>query len=176
MVKNSDNKKNIVIVGGGFAGSEIARNLSAKLDPSQYNLILINNRPFYIHSLAGARLVVSDQDHLENTALIPYDNLFTNGNGSLKVGRVTAINKNVGERGGSVRLNSGEIVSYEILVLAPGSAWRSALAFPDGGDEVLDFIKQWRNKFEKARHVALVGGGAVGIGEWPYLVSSSWIY
>lgn len=170
MVNNS--RKNVVVVGGGFAGSEIARSLSAKLDPSQYNLILINNRPFSIHSLSAARLTVSDQDHLEDVSLIPYDKLFINGNGSLKVGRVTAINKSVGERGGSVTLASGETVPYYILALAPGSAWSSALAFPDGDDEVLDFIRQWRDKFKKAKHVVLVGGGAIGIGEWPYLVNN----
>ena len=168
MVKNSDGRKNVVVVGGGAAGSTIARILSAALDPSKHNLILINNRPFAIHPLSGARLTVSDHDHLENTALFPYDKLFAKQNGTMKVGRVTAIEKNSGEKGGILKLKSGETVPYDVLALAPGSAWSSALAFPDGGDEVIDFIQQWRSKYEKANHIVLAGGGAVGIGEWLY--------
>ena len=63
MSKTSEDKKNIVVVGGGAAGIPIARGLSAKLDASKYNLILINPRPYSIHMLAGARLTTSDVDH-----------------------------------------------------------------------------------------------------------------
>jgi NADH dehydrogenase FAD-containing subunit len=156
-------KKNVVVVGGGFAGSAIARSLSAKLDPSKHSLTLVNNRPFAIHNLGGARMTVSDHDRLEDIALIPYDKVFINQNGSLIVGRVTAIDKNGGEKGGIITLKSGETIPYDVLVLAPGSAWSSALAFPDGGDEVVNFIRQWRSKYEKAKHIVLAGGGAVGI-------------
>jgi len=156
-------KKNVVVVGGGFAGSAMARSLSAKLDPSKHTLTLVNNRPFAIHNLGGARMTVSDHDRLEDIALIPYDKVFINQNGSLIVGRVTAIDKNGGEKGGIITLKSGETIPYDVLVLAPGSAWSSALAFPDGGDEVVNFIRQWRSKYEKAKHIVLAGGGAVGI-------------
>jgi len=36
-----------------------------------------------------------------------------------------------------------------------------AIAFPQNKDEVTDWLKQWRSKYEKANHIVFVGGGAV---------------
>jgi len=99
---------------------------------------------------------------LEDTAFIPYDKLFINGNGSLKVGKVVAIDSN-GSRGGVLTLHDGEKLSYEVLVLTPGSVWNGAIAFPTEKDEVTPWLKQWRSKYQKAKHIVFVGGGAVGI-------------
>lgn len=163
MSNKSDDKKNVVVVGGGVAGNTIARALSAKLDPSKYNLILITSRPFAIHIIAGARITVSSEDHLENTAFIPYDNLFINGNGSLIVGTVVSINKLEGTQGGAVTLKDGKQVPFEVLALAPGSSWNGPLAFPDEKNLITDFLEHWRSKYEKAKDIVLIGGGAVGI-------------
>lgn len=163
MSKKSDDQKNVVVVGGGWAGVQITRALSAKLDASKYNLILVNARPFHIHMLAGARLTTTDAGNLEDIAFMPYDKVFVNGNGSLKVGKVIAISANEGGRGGVLTLQDGETLSYEILVLSPGSVWNGPVAFPDGKDELTEWVKQWRSKYAKASHIAVVGGGAVGI-------------
>jgi len=163
MSKTSEDKKNVVVVGGGAAGIPIARGLSAKLDASKYNLILVNPRTYSIHMLAGARLTTSDVDHLEDTAFIPYDQLFSNGHGSLKVGKVTAIDASKGSQGGVLTLQDGQKLPYEILVLTPGSTWSGAVAFPDDKDAVTEWLKQWRAKYAKANHIVLAGGGAVGI-------------
>jgi len=163
MSKMSEDQKNVVVVGGGAAGIQIARGLSAKLDASKYNLILVNPRPYSIHMLAGARMTTSDVDHLEDTAFIPYDKLFSNGHGSLKVGKVTAIDASQGSKGGVLTLQDGQKLPYEILVLTPGSAWSGAVAFPEDKDEVTEWLKQWRSKYAKANHIVFAGGGAVGI-------------
>ena len=42
-------KKNVVVVGGGYGGTLVARALSEKLDSARFNLVLINDRPFYVH-------------------------------------------------------------------------------------------------------------------------------
>jgi NADH dehydrogenase FAD-containing subunit len=163
MSKTSDHRKNIVVVGGGVAGLPIARALSAKLDASQYDLILVNPRPFAIHLLAGARITTSSIDHLEDTAFIPYDKVFLNGKGSLKIGKVTAIDANREGKGGVLTLQDGEKLPYELLVLAPGSSWNGAVAFPDDVNELKEWLKYWHGKYEKAKHIVLAGGGAVGI-------------
>jgi NADH dehydrogenase FAD-containing subunit len=163
MSKKFDDQKNIVVVGGGLVGVQISRALSAKLDASKYNLILINPLPFSIHMLAGARITTSDAGHLEDTAFIPFDKLFIDDNGSLKIGKVTAIDANNGSTGGILTLQDGEKLPYEMLVLTPGSVWNGAIAFPQNKDEVTDWLKQWRSKYEKANHIVFVGGGAVGI-------------
>lgn len=171
--------KSIVIVGGGGAGYGTARRLSAKLSSSSsstgHSITLITARPFSIYLPAAARFTTTSEGHLEDTALLPYDKLFANGNdkvkGEVKIGRVIRIEhggdeKSVseGREGGEVVLESGERVRYDVLVLAPGSIWAGPLGFPDGEEEVRKHIESWRRKFEEAKGVVLVGGGAVGIG------------
>ncbi|KAF8846044.1 FAD/NAD(P)-binding domain-containing protein [Paxillus ammoniavirescens] len=156
-------KRNIVIVGAGFAGTSIAASLSAKLDAAKYNLILINSRPYAIPLPASARLVVSSSSKLEDSVFVPLDKLFKNGNGQNKVGIVKTIEEKKNGKGGTVVLESGERVPFEILVIASGSKWQGPLDLPEHESDVLPHVNAWREKFAKATHVVLAGGGAVGI-------------
>ncbi|KAH9048426.1 FAD/NAD-P-binding domain-containing protein [Lactarius hengduanensis] len=157
----SATRKSIVVVGGGAAGATITRILSSKINASTTSLTLITARPFALHLPACIRLTTTAEGKLEDDVLIPYDNLLVNGNGTIKVGRVTSIEQNK-ENSGSVILSTGERVHYDILVLAPGSEWDGPLAFPDDRAAVLEHIKSWRRKFENASGIILAGGGAVG--------------
>jgi len=163
MSKKNDDRKNVVVVGGGFAGSTLAKLLSAKLDASKYNLILLTSRPYMISLIAAARLTVTSVDKLEDTALIPYDRLLPSGKGTHKVGTVVAIEESAPGKGGVVVLKSGERIDYHVLTLATGSTWASNLDFPDSDSEVRENIKAWRDRFARANEVVIVGGGAVGI-------------
>ncbi|GBE85351.1 FAD/NAD(P)-binding domain-containing protein [Sparassis crispa] len=163
MSKKNDTQKNVVIVGGGFIGSAAARELSQKLDPARYKLILINKRPYYVHLIAGARVTVADEPGLDDRSLIPYDKLFVNGNGSFLRGNVTAIEESAPGKGGVVVLDDGERVPYAALLLASGSSWSGAINFPESDDEVREHIAEWRKKYAAAHDIFLVGGGAVGI-------------
>lgn len=165
MSKKNDDRKNIVIIGGGIAGTTVAKTLSAKLDHSRFNLILVSARSTYIHLIAGARLVVTSEGNLENEAIIPYDKIFPAGKGSHVVGFVTEIQEEGPGKGGDVVLNNGEKIHYHSLVLATGSSWSGALKFPDSDADLRATIKDWRNKFSTAKHVIIIGGGAVGIGK-----------
>jgi apoptosis-inducing factor 2 len=158
-------RKSVVVVGGGAAGATIARILSSKINASTTTLTLVTARPFALHLPAGIRMTTTAEDKLEETTLIPYDSLLVNGNGTIKVGRVSAIEQGKESRaGGSVVLSTGERIQYDILVLAPGSEWDGPLAFPDDRAAVLEHIRSWRRKFENASGIILAGGGAVGIG------------
>jgi NADPH-dependent 2,4-dienoyl-CoA reductase/sulfur reductase-like enzyme len=159
-------KRNIVIVGAGFAGTSIAASLSVKLDAAKYNLILLNSRPYAIPLPAAARLVVSPSSKLEDSVFVPLDKLYKNGTGEIKVGIVKTIEEKKGGKGGTVVLESGERVPYEILVIASGSKWNGPLDLPEHERDVLPHVNAWREKFAKATHVVLAGGGAVGIGEF----------
>lgn len=156
-------KQNVVVVGGGGAGAPTARHLSATLDASKYNLILINARPYYVHLVATIRMAVTAQGKIEDRALIPYDRTFANGNGELVVGTVTAINDQ-GKKGGYVTLADGKKIDYAVLVLAPGGTWEGPIRLPDTKAETQYWIDSWRAKFQKSEDILLVGGGAVGIG------------
>jgi len=160
--KKNDDLKNVVVVGGGFAGSTIAKTLSATLDKTKYNLILITSRPYFIHIVAGIRMNVTDEGHLENTALIPYDKLFLKGIGSHIVGTVISIEEESPGHGVLV-LKDGEKVEYDALVLATGSNWSGPLNFPESDADIRASIQDWRKKYAGAKEIALVGGGAVGI-------------
>ncbi|KAK0208923.1 hypothetical protein DFS33DRAFT_1306417 [Desarmillaria ectypa] len=161
MSKKSEDRLNVVVVGGGY-GAVAARYLSAKLDASKYNLILISSRPYRFHLPAFIRLVVSDVDNLEKTAMAGYEKLFHNNNGTFIQASVTGIQKSE-TAGGSVILDNGEKVPFRVLVLATGSAWSGPLDFPDTKDDISTFLTSERSRFQDANDIVLVGGGSVGI-------------
>lgn len=156
-------EQNVVIVGGGFAGFAAAKELSKKLDAKRYNLILINSRSYAISLPATVRLVVDAESKFEETSFVKLDRIYANGNGETKVGVVTSIEAKPGVSGGAVILASGERISYSVLVLATGSKWTGPCAIPENEHDVLPFVNSWRQKFAKANHVVIVGGGAVGL-------------
>ncbi|KAI0917655.1 hypothetical protein AcW1_007196 [Taiwanofungus camphoratus] len=73
MMSKKNEDKSIVIVGGGYVGSLLTRELSAKLNASKYDLIMINERPYTIHLIAAAHMTVFEEGRLEDSALIPYN-------------------------------------------------------------------------------------------------------
>ncbi|KAF9265449.1 FAD/NAD(P)-binding domain-containing protein [Marasmius fiardii PR-910] len=152
-------KTKIVIIGGGVAGTNIARSLSKSLDPSRHEIILINTRPYSILLPPSLRMVASGNNDLKENILVPFDKLFINGNGKFVQGEVVNIDAN--HR--AVELKSAEKIGYDVLVLATGNKWDGPIAFPNEAKEVDEFITQKRKEFESAKSVLLVGGGAVGI-------------
>ena len=188
--KAGKRKQKVVIVGGGVTGSLLARELSSKLDQAEYEILLIEARPYAIWLIAGARLVTEEGHHpgLEEKAFVPYDKLFHNGNGSVKRGRAVFIHchrhtsedtrrndpdgieggKRAGDQnhGGYVSLEDGERVLYDALILATGSKYSGPVNFPDDPVQCLTHLEHWRTAFKEAKDVALVGGGGVGIGKW----------
>ena len=159
-------KKQVVVVGGGGAGADLARTLSEQLDSTKHEITLISAHPYMVYYVASLRMLVTDKGSLEKQILMPYDKLFVNGNGTFKQGLVTGIQAEKGSKaGGKVVLQGGEEVKYDVLVLAPGSKWESFLDFPFNGEKAQEHIAEWRKKFGNAEKVVIAGGGAVGIGK-----------
>jgi apoptosis-inducing factor 2 len=166
-------RKSIVVVGGGAAGSTITRILSSKIDPDTTSLTLVTARPFALHLPAAIRMTTTAEGKLEDSVLIPYESLLVKNNGTIKIGRVTAIEQGKEGRDGTVVLSTNERIHYDFLVLAPGAEWEGPLAFPDDRAAVLEHIRSWRRKFENAKDgIILAGGGAVGCGT---LFFPSWL-
>ncbi|KZT30804.1 FAD/NAD-P-binding domain-containing protein [Neolentinus lepideus HHB14362 ss-1] len=155
-------KQTVIIIGGGTAGTIIARELSVKLDRSKYQLILITSRPEFLFLPASLRVLVVDGYPIED-AFMPYDKLFVNGNGTVRVGTVAAIENNKEGKGGRVVLEDGDSVQWDALVLASGSTWEGPLAFPSDREQYHAHIRSWRQRFHDATHVVLAGGGSVGL-------------
>ncbi|KAF8891929.1 FAD/NAD-P-binding domain-containing protein [Gymnopilus junonius] len=155
-------KRDIVIVGGGGAGSQIARALSQQLEAGSHSITVIESREFFTHYPGCLRMLVSDRDHLEETALIPLDKLFPSGNGKLVRAYISSISQNDKGQGGKVTTDGGNVYNYDILVLAPGNVWEGPLAFPSSRKAAVAFVEEWREKIKKSKGIAIVGGGAVG--------------
>ncbi|KAF8918888.1 hypothetical protein CPB85DRAFT_1279205 [Mucidula mucida] len=154
-------KLNVVVVGGGY-GALAARRISAYLDSSKYNLILINPRPYRIHLIACARMVVSDRDELTKSAFAAYDHVFYNDKGTFVQATVTSINKSE-KTGGSVTLDSGEKIPFHVLVIATGSKWSGPLDLPNSADAIKEWLDNRRKEFHDAESIVIAGGGAVGV-------------
>nr|GAT61059.1 FAD/NAD(P)-binding domain-containing protein [Mycena chlorophos] len=166
----SSKTSRIVVVGGGSGGAMAAKQIAAKL-PSG-NVTLINPLPFIVVRPTLARMTVSANNDLLETAMIPYDKLFSGPNGTFVQGVVHEIKPAKSKKGGVVVLEDGKEIQYDILVLAPGSHWDGPLDVPDEDAET--FVKEQRAKFSKASKIVLVGGGSVSIefageikDEWP---------
>lgn len=158
-------RQNVIVVGGGAAGFMTARALSAKIDASKYNLILLNARPYYLHLIATARMVVTDDGNFHERGLMSYEKLFVDGKGSVKVGVATEIKSGSPGTGGELVLESGETLPYRFLVVATGCKYEGPFDFPDTKEETLAHVESWRTKFKQAQSIVIVGGGTTGAGK-----------
>ena len=111
-----------MIVGGGLAGTTLAKELSAKLDHSKYNLVVVEARPYLIWMLGGARMAVANEKDAMDDYFFNYDKFFPAGKGTVKKAKVEKIVPNSGGTGGELELTGGEVLPYRstsILSLVP---------------------------------------------------------
>ena len=141
--------KRIIIVGGGYAGTTLARALDAS-----FNVVLVEPRDAFVHNVAAIRAIV-DQDLIEKI-ILPYDRL-------LKRGRVVR-ERVLSVAEGEVRLASGQSLSGDAIVLATGSTY--AQPFKPVTDLTADFRTASAStsaEVKAAKSIAIVGAGAVGV-------------
>ena len=139
--------KRVIIIGGGYAGTMLARSL----DPVA-EVVLVEPKAAFIHNVAAIRAIVDPS--LLDRLILPYDRL-------LKRGRVVH-DRVVAIEDGAVRLATNGSISGDIVVIATGSSY--AHPFKASGD-VSAFRSATLDAHEKlraARSVAIVGAGAVG--------------
>lgn len=158
-------RPNVVVVGGGGTGAQVARALSAVLNPEKYSLVLVTARPYYTHLPAWTRMSVTDEGSLEDRAHITYNYLFHDGKGQFIIGKVASIHSEEGDKDGYLLLENGERVDYSVLVLTPGSVWEGPLDIPNVKKETVEHLQTWRKKFADSDDIVLVGGGATAAGE-----------
>jgi NADH:ubiquinone reductase (H+-translocating) len=66
-------KKNIVIIGGGYAGVSVINSMEGLL-PSTHRIVLVEQQDFMYLRLAAARASASED--IAERVLVPYDKLF----------------------------------------------------------------------------------------------------
>ena len=139
----------IIIVGGGYGGSLLAR----RLDP-HCDVTLIEPRDAFVHNVAAMRAVTAPE--LVDRIVLPYDRLLKRGR--VLRDRVTGLGQS------HVALASGRVQQGDAIVVATGS--RYAAPFKPQTDRCDDFraaVLGANQAIRQARHVAIVGAGAVGV-------------
>ncbi len=138
----------VIIVGGGYVGTELAQALDTEAD-----VTLIEPREAFVHSAAMIRAVVKPD--LVEQALFPYDRLLARG--TVLRARAASVSAQ------SVTLETGRVIEGDVIVVATGSSY--AAPFKPTGDTV-DSLRTSNAAahaaVRDARHVAIVGAGAVG--------------
>ncbi|TCP47369.1 NADH dehydrogenase FAD-containing subunit [Tamaricihabitans halophyticus] len=140
---------NVVVVGGGYAGTAIAKNLDEVAD-----VVLVEPRDAFLYNVGALRGLVNPE--WTDRIFLPYTKL-------LDRGRVIQ-DRAVRVAGTTVTLGSGEQLSADYLVLATGSDY----PFPAKSDVVNSAtakakLHATRETLADARNVLLLGAGPVGL-------------
>ncbi len=171
MEKTKDKKK-VVIVGGGFAGIEVAKKLIK--DPL-VSVTLVTKNEFFEYYPALYKLVTGA---LAIEVCVPFSEIFKKNSLELVVGEY----KNFDKENKTINLFDGKQISYDYLVLAVGSEVNyfnipgiSEHAFPFKSAEHALALKQHLNDLlDQSKdipkedlvnrfHVTVVGGGPSGV-------------
>ncbi|KAL6231538.1 hypothetical protein BDW75DRAFT_219915 [Aspergillus navahoensis] len=152
------NPKNVVIIGGSYAGTRLAQRLTETL-PTGYRAVLIERNTHFNHFFVFPRFSVVKGK--EEKAFIPYDNLAKSAPaGIFEHIRDTAMEITPN----SVKLSSGVEVEYEYLTVATGS-WQPAPSKYDvlRKSEGVNAFRATQRAVDAAKTIAVVGGGPVGV-------------
>ncbi|KAI1182855.1 hypothetical protein F5B17DRAFT_443924 [Nemania serpens] len=155
--------RNIVIVGASFAGNRVAQLLTTCLPPnSPYKVIVIEPNTHFQFSWVLPRLCVVEGH--EHKAFIPYSgNVHDNPVGVLRWIRDRVVN--ITNEKAQLK-DSGEIIRYDILVLATGSGVDKGLPSRVNASDKRQGMKLMQNmqqRIKSASTVVVVGGGAAGV-------------
>ncbi len=141
-------RKKIVIVGGGYVGAEVAKELDAHAD-----VTLIEQREAFVQPPAAIRALVDPS--LLDQIILPYDHLLKEGR--VVRGRAVSISQT------DVTLENGAVIPADFIVVATGSSY--AAPFKPSGDSIDAFRQASKDvsaQLKAAKSVAIVGAGAVG--------------
>lgn len=140
--------KKITIIGGGYAGTMLARELDSHADIS-----LIEPREKWVHNVAMIRALARPE--MLDDIVMPYDGLLKKG--KVVRGRVASMD------GTTAILEDGNKISGDVAIIATGSSY--AAPFKMQGDDSAAFVtkaKRVMTQIGKAHNIAIVGAGAVG--------------
>jgi len=141
--------KRVIIVGGGYAGTTLARALDATFD-----VVLVEPREAFVHNVAAIRALV--EPALLDRIILPYDRLLKRG--EVLRDRAQAVAE------GRVTLAGGKGLQGDFIVLATGSTY--AQPFKPVSHAMGDFRAAQaalQAEIKVARSIAIVGAGAVGV-------------
>lgn len=140
--------KKITIIGGGYAGTMLARELDQHAD-----ITLIEPREKWVHNVAMIRAMARPE--LLDEIIMPYEGLLKNGR--IVRGRAVSID------GTTAILEDGTEIAGDMMIVATGSTY--AAPFKMQSDDSAAFLtkaKRVITQIDKAKNIAIIGAGAVG--------------
>jgi NADH dehydrogenase FAD-containing subunit len=143
--------RRVVIIGGGYAGVRLARDLDRHAD-----VTLIDLKEAFFHRVASLR--ASADGEWTYAPFISYDGLLSNG----RVVRDKAVGIRTTQR--EVQLASGGVVPYEVLVVATGADYQEPARFT--GSTVYQAAQAFQahqRRAAGARSMLVIGGGPSGV-------------
>jgi NADH dehydrogenase FAD-containing subunit len=151
--------KVVVIVGGGYAGVRVAKDLDAS--GSMFRVVLLDRKDYFLNNIAGVPAAV--QTGYADSMCIPYDKLFSSlpskkNKSTFLQAEVTEIQKDrILVRG------QDEPLYFDYCIIATGSSYAFPFKIADTslGDAQKRFAKL-PEYIAQAEHVVVAGGGAVG--------------
>ncbi|WP_170362001.1 NAD(P)/FAD-dependent oxidoreductase [Ruegeria arenilitoris] len=147
-MRNRMDKQKVVIVGGGYVGFEVAKELDEYAD-----VTLIEQREAFMQPPAAIRALL--EPDLLDQIILPYDRLLKNGR--VIRGRAATVTQS------EVTLEDGSAYPADYIVLATGSSY--AAPFKPAGESMDDFRKASADvsaRLASAKSVVIVGSGPVG--------------
>jgi len=139
----------VVVVGGGYGGASLARQLDADLD-----VVLVEPKDAFVHSSAALRAVVDAT--WQDRVFFPYDRLLTRGHVVQDWARRVSPRR--------VTISPFESIDADYLVLATGTSYPFPAKFLEDETEVaIARLGRLREALARTERVLLVGGGPVGL-------------
>jgi len=142
-------KKKVVILGGGFAGSIIAKQLEKEFDT-----ILIDTKPYFEYTPGILRTIIKPE-HIKKIQRLHNHYLQKT---TIQVTNVVRITRK------EVILQNNQRMSYDFLVISTGSTYELPIkdenAIPASR---ADTLRSYHQRLENAKKVIIIGGGIVGV-------------
>ena len=148
--------KNIVIVGGSFAGVLVATDLDKSLKHNEAMVTIISPNDQFYHSVASVRAVVDPS--FGSSQFIPFTNMFKNPNSKFVQGKVKKVEES------KVILENETEIAFDYLVYCTGAKYGLPFKLDNHSkDDAVSVFTELSTAVEKAKRIVLVGGGPVGI-------------
>lgn len=139
----------VVVVGGGYAGATVARELDAVAD-----VTVVEPKDHFVHAVAALRATVDEA--WEDKVFHPYDKLLTRGRVIHDTARLVTPTE--------VRLSPVTALDADYLVLATGTSYPFPAKYIEQHAWVArSRLSRLREALGVTRDVLLVGGGPVGV-------------